>query len=247
MDHDFYKLDEAATLLGCETKDLLKWGAAGKVELCVWYDGAFGNLESRLYDHWRAKGVPIPTTWDFDDHEKILPLIKTDVMQLFLLRHKDSSNNKSIEVHQLKWPRYEVVLDLEEIAFILDGEGVRSQRQRRILNLTEDDLLLTHETLIALKAELHQTPTESAAQCLDEENVFHAKELKIAIEAWTALFDKKEAGDPVNKIQKKPGGAISAITKWLEKNYPGESGNAYGRIAQVINPFKDGGAARRTE
>lgn len=235
MDHDFYTLDEAAKELVCEIKDLLKWGAAGKIELCIWYDGSFIAPESYEIEMYGAPQIPLP---DMLGVIEFVAVAEDDIMRLFIDRN--SPHPVGIIIEKLKWPGYLPCLYLKE-----NGPDGRE----RCVSLTENDLYIRPATIASLKSELNKSPTESAAPCLDEENYFHAKELKIAVEAWTALFDKKEAGEPVGKIQERPGGAISAITSWLEKNYPGETKNAYERIARVINPnlFKAGGAPKRAQ
>jgi len=224
MDHAFYDLDEASTLLGCTIKDLMKWGAAGKIDVCVWYDKAI-RVSPKLFDYYRDRGVSLPKD-SMESVNKFLPLFKEDIMRMM------QQQPRGIDIYMLRWP-----------------EGPRIFLENDLIGQSPDDLFITAETLNTLKAEIGKTPIGSATPCLDEENDFHSKELKIAIEAWTALFDKKEAGDPVGKIKDRPGGAIKAIMGWLEKNYPGESGKAYERIAGVINPnpFKVGGAPKRIE
>jgi len=129
MDHGFYKLDEGAKLLGCEINDLLKWGAAGKIELCIWYTGEFIN---RLFDYdAEAQGIVLPwNTWD--KRKQILILHKDDIMHLFV--------NGWTDVISLTWPGYGLITLLEA------RKG-----------LTVDMVLVTSETLSALKADRHKS------------------------------------------------------------------------------------------
>jgi hypothetical protein len=66
---------------------------------------------------------------------------------------------------------------------------------------------------------------------------FYANELKIAVEAWTALYeDYPPQGTPT-------GGHKQYIRSWLKKHYPELGRNAEERISTVINPNPKGGAS----
>lgn len=220
MDHDFYSLDKAATLLYCEIPDLLEWGAKGKIDLCIWYEGRHHS--------------------PYDDSlsviRKLIAISDGDIRRIYLgytgSPQLYAIDPKAVSVVTIKHPTQQM-------------EGQLTLKLETYP--TAASLFLMPETFDTLKAKLLKSSTESVSPCLDENHQFHAKELKIAIEAWTALFEKKEIGDPIGKIKSKPGGASTMIKKWLGKKYPGQSDSAYERIATVINPFKQGGAPRRTE
>ena len=72
---------------------------------------------------------------------------------------------------------------------------------------------------------------------LDSNHRFHAKELKIAIEAWTELYEK----NPPQHVPR--GGHKRYITKWLEKNHPELGQRAKDRVSTIINPNPKGGAS----
>ena len=72
---------------------------------------------------------------------------------------------------------------------------------------------------------------------LDSNHRFHAKELMIAVEAWTDLYEKK----PPQHVPS--GGHKKYISKWLEENYPDLGQRARDRIATIINPNPRGGAS----
>jgi hypothetical protein len=71
----------------------------------------------------------------------------------------------------------------------------------------------------------------------DSDHPFHAKELKIAVEAWAELYEK----NPPQHVPK--GGHKKYITKWLEEKHPGLGQRALERISIVINPNPRGGAS----
>ena len=77
---------------------------------------------------------------------------------------------------------------------------------------------------------------EAINPILDTDHSFYARELKIAVEAWTELYSK-------NPPQHTPqGGHKKYITQWLEENYPGISQRAQRRITTIVNPNQKGGA-----
>jgi hypothetical protein len=81
--------------------------------------------------------------------------------------------------------------------------------------------------------------TEGVAPYLDPSHNLKSPQLKIAIEAWSALFASGEF-DPKGKAVK------YRIDQWLIKNHRELSSNAREIIATLINPeiFKDGGTPR---
>lgn len=71
---------------------------------------------------------------------------------------------------------------------------------------------------------------------LNTSHTFYAKELKIAVEAWTELYEK----NPPQHIPQ--GGHIKYITNWLQDNYPALSNRALERIRTIVNPNQKGGS-----
>lgn len=72
---------------------------------------------------------------------------------------------------------------------------------------------------------------------LNKGHLFYADELKIAVEAWTELYE-------INPPQHVPqGGHKKYIIKWLDENYPSLSDRARERITTIINPNPKGGAS----
>jgi hypothetical protein len=79
--------------------------------------------------------------------------------------------------------------------------------------------------------------TNAKQSFLDNKHPFYAKELQIAVEVWTDLYE-------INPPQYVPqGGHKKYITKWLEEKYPGLGQRARERISTVINPNPKGGAS----
>jgi hypothetical protein len=75
---------------------------------------------------------------------------------------------------------------------------------------------------------------------LDPVHPLHSQELKIAIDAWTAVL-KNNPDKPSRGTRKK------YIEDWLNENYKGNnvlSANAKERIALMLNPDKEGGAPK---
>jgi len=227
MDHDFYTLEDAAKVLGCTNEDLIKLGATEKIELRFWCTEYF-SFDKHEKD-CKLEEIGINFT---DSINKFLPVVYFYIMDLYL-NYKKNGPSAKVEIGITTWPwsgptnKY--------YPFFLEKSQL----------ISVDDLFITHETFVFLKKEFQNVPAESLAPCFDQNSLFHARELKIAIETWSALFEKKEMGDPLAKIRDKPGGAISAIKNWLKKNYPDESENARVRIAQVVNPFKGGGVPKK--
>lgn len=65
MDHDFYSLEEAAKELSCDINNLLKMGADGKIEVCIWYQGM---------DYWANSLCPLSSVTEF------ITISKEDIM-----------------------------------------------------------------------------------------------------------------------------------------------------------------------
>lgn len=224
MEHDFYNLEEAAKELECEINDLLKLGAAGKIELRIYYEG------ENLSPEYEFSGLLEQEKNLFNPSnsyvKKFLTITKEDIMRVYQ-EHNDLARKELINkgITLVEW-------------------------NRRILEpfpLTARALFLSRKNLNILKTESLKSSIKSASPSLDENHSFHATELKMAVEAWTALFENKEIGDPLQMIKEKPGGSISTITKWLENRYPNVSRNAHERIAKVVNPFKAGGSPKKSE
>jgi len=83
--------------------------------------------------------------------------------------------------------------------------------------------------------------TQAATPFLDKGHDFYAKELKIAVEAWTELYEK----NPPQHVPQ--GGHKKYITKWLEEKHPSLGQRARERIATIINPNPKGGASPTNE
>ncbi len=81
--------------------------------------------------------------------------------------------------------------------------------------------------------------TEGILPYLDSSHSLKSPQLKIAIEAWSALFASGEF-DPKGRAVK------YRIEQWLAKNHGELSTNARENIATLINPeiYKDGGTPR---
>lgn len=174
MGHDFYKLDEAAKLLGCEINDLLKWGAAGKIDLCIWYirtlkdrkitPGKYNVMEASL------KATRPWTSWVKAD--ELLPLRKEDLMQLYIADRSYDGQPGNVEILALEWPPH--------------GQVIVSPT----ITLTPHDLLLTRESFDAAKKELLKNPTGSTVPYFNEEAVppsttpFYTGEILIG---WKAI------------------------------------------------------------
>ncbi len=112
----------------------------------------------------------------------------------------------------------------------LPADGVLVVRTQALLDLQER--LLPKELAV----------DEDAKTCanlfyLDKQHPFYAKELKIAVRAWTELYEN-------NPPQHVPsGGHKKYITKWLTNNYSSLSQRARERITTIINPNPKGGAS----
>ena len=81
MEHEFYSLDEAARELHCEINDLLKWGASGRIDLCIYYEGEDLSPENELVE------LLEPEKFFFNPSskyvKKFLTISKEDVMRVY--------------------------------------------------------------------------------------------------------------------------------------------------------------------
>jgi hypothetical protein len=111
--------------------------------------------------------------------------------------------------------------------------------QAPISELIEKNILLLHRKSFkkwADQLDVESVYLPSDRPYLDETHAFHAKELKIAVDAWSELYDR----NPPKSIP--AGGHKKYIMDWLKKKYPELGSNAVGRLATVVNPNKKGGA-----
>lgn len=139
MDHNFYSLDEAAPEIGCTANDLLKLGAAGDIELCIWYEGR---------DHWRWGEIPCPLSPPI---KEFIPISNEDCMQAYQENKLNPRPGKHREV-TLKYKNHSPML-------IRDGS----------YSFAPEFLYISKETFDTLKAELDKAPTKPAVSCLEEE------------------------------------------------------------------------------
>ncbi len=112
----------------------------------------------------------------------------------------------------------------------LPDDGVLVVRTQALIDFLEG---LSHEE--STRAEVLETNTNKSF--LNNKHTFYAKELKIAVEAWTELYEK----NPPQHVPQ--GGHKKYITKWLEEKYSNLGQRARERIATVINPNPKGGAS----
>ena len=232
MDHDQYSLQEAAEQLCCTVTDLLKLGAAGKIGLVFWCKESLDfrvELNESIVTEQFAKKMERLNISPWDSIDRFLPLKKADIMDLYLDHKRENPG----------WTRITHIILPEHESILLNLESP--------VQLSADDLFINHETFTNLKTKLNKPSGGATSPCLDTTLPFHAKELKIAIEAWTILFIKKELGDTTANIKNRTGGPKPAIAAWLKKQYPELSRNACYRIATVINPFDKGGATAKQQ
>jgi hypothetical protein len=144
-------------------------------------------------------------------------------------------------------------IDEKEAENLLDQRKKSNERPMAYENkfypaggLPEDSVLVvrTRELrafLNNLSSEGSEGETPQDISILDSNHRFHAKELKIAIEAWTELYEK----NPPQYVPQ--GGHKKYITKWLEEKHPSLGQRARERISTVINPNPRGGASPTNE
>ena len=101
-------------------------------------------------------------------------------------------------------------------------------------------LVVRTQALIDLHERISQkeSPNIVEASFLNNKHAFYTEELKIAVEAWTELYEK-------NPPEQTPqGGHKNYIKRWLEENHSSLTGRAKERITTVVNPNQKGGATR---
>ncbi len=109
--------------------------------------------------------------------------------------------------------------------------------------LPDDSILVVRtQALIDLQESLSsEEPTTNKTQStlppLNPAHPFHAKELKISIEAWSELYENNPP------LHTPSGGHKKYIEKWLEERHPELGARALGRISTIINPNSKGGAS----
>jgi hypothetical protein len=240
MEHDFYHLYEAAKLLECEENDLLKWGASGKIDLCVWYEG---HLDIFFLSEEDFTGRPAPRK--NETVMAFLPIVKEDIMRFFIPGVSRSNGNMYID--RLMWPGCDSPL----CPIWVDDEW-----RPRYLEPTKNDLFIMRETFDTLKAELHKSPLELVApsfvdsemvKILDPLHPWHSELLAFAVQAWLELYSEREGKRNDNQYNP-PGGHIAMIQKLLSQkksNLLTQTSIEY--LGKVINPCKAGGPNKMQE
>lgn len=88
--------------------------------------------------------------------------------------------------------------------------------------------------------EINETDGDTLAY-MNEKHPFFSRELKIAVQAWVALYEENPpSGTP-------KGGHLNYIERWLRENHPGLGTTAIKRIKTIVNPNKSGGASPSEE
>lgn len=124
-----------------------------------------------------------------------------------------------------------------------DGEedGLRDTYCYTKVLPSDSVLVVRTQALIDLQENLSSEETtkgiQPGASYLNTSHSFYAKELRIAVEAWTELYEKK----PPQHVPQ--GGHKRYILKWLEEKHPGLGQRAKDRISTLINPNPKGGAS----
>ena len=120
-------------------------------------------------------------------------------------------------------------------------------RNYKMANDLPNDSILVMRTkaLLELQEKIYSKESTTGAKpgtqvdtdLFDAKHDFYAKELKIAVEAWTELYKK----NPPPHVPQ--GGHKTYIAKWLEEKHPSLSLRAKERIATIVNPNSKGGAS----
>lgn len=174
---------------------------------------------------------------DFDDNE----FQKGSKAQLDELKKHTAINNLDKKKAQNILEKYKK--DREE--YLKSREKCnRSDNYFPAGGLPEDSVLVVRtQAIMALQRKLSDegSPFDESltTASLDPTHPFHAKELKIALEAWTELYENNPPSHTPS------GGHKKYIIKWLEEKYPHpELGvRALDRISTVVNPNSKGGAS----
>lgn len=150
MDHDFYSLKEAAKELDCEINTLLKWGADGKIGLCIYYKG---------YDFSSPPEIDQELGLSFRRRvEKFLTIAKEDIMRAYQ-EHNDLLNAKDV-------PNFNFVSLVDwKINFEVPSP------------FSSKSLFLTKETFATLKAEIQKRSAESITQKEDEKRILNLSDV----------------------------------------------------------------------
>ena len=138
---------------------------------------------------------------------------------------------------------------------LLQSYGTDFTFVRKVVTLNEGETVALVEPIKLLRGALYVTAeefrrfrdkhgsaagrTEGIPPYLDSSHSLKSPQLKIAIEAWSAVFASSEF-DPKGRAVK------YRIEQWLAKNHGELSTNARENIATLINPeiYKDGGTPR---
>jgi len=248
MEHDFYHLNEAAKLLECEERDLLKWGAAGKIDLCVWYEGNIIDSQVQL---WMAELISceMPTHGSaMMGWKGFLSLLAADIMRLFI--NGGNLSTGVICVDRLRLESNDVDGDISPVFALVWQDDDDGERHNRHLEPTIDDLFITSATFNTIRKDLEKSttiPNDARADILDPEHPWHSELLAIAVKAWIELYSKRE-GNSSDNTYKPSGGHIAMIENWLsEQKSPLLNRTSREYLGKVINPSKGGGPNKARE
>jgi len=171
MDHDFYSLDDAAEALNCKKNDLLKWGAAGKIKLCVWYDGPFTECppDDDCLNDEDSCPFEFETVWVDGELKRLSDIVVGSIQSFVSLREEDIMRLFISTGSYLPETLYiDRLLISEDWLVHPVWEDNKGNAHHKHLKPTIDDLFVTKETFDAIRKNLESLAEHAAEKPLLE-------------------------------------------------------------------------------
>ena len=221
-----YSIADATERLKCQPKDIARWGAANKLEVCVFFKGRV-ETGSLAFERNSAEQLFIPEE-DYE-MEGLMPLKEHNLLNLYQANESAERNDMQVEIPEFKTEkdRYIKIIpnDFSEVS------------KPNPFKIGYNELYVTGQELNRFQSALDTHDAESPLPAyLDPTNHFHAPELEIAVKAWQGIYG-------ITDVKIPPGGHVKHIKKWPKTNQPDLSARALARITTVINPNPKGGAS----
>jgi hypothetical protein len=135
--HPFYNTADTANILGCKDTDIIKFGADGKLDLCVFFSGSTATAEM-LDDEETGESNPRWLEGPDEVSGVLLPIAEHHLLDLYRQGSENSNRDASIHYHQFKQ----------------DGDILKSAIGYSASSVSKDPPVVSHKNLYVKTVDL---------------------------------------------------------------------------------------------